>query len=115
MLKDCSLRGNIGKRPDKRVIQVELRFWNDPETGLPHIYAHGVSEREVQQVLSRPGLNLPGGGNSRSIMGQTSAGRYLKVVFVPDVGGDTGFVVTAYELRGKALRAYRRAIKRKKR
>ena len=94
---------------------MELRFWNDPETGLPHIYAHGVTEDEVRQVLNRPGLNFRGGGNSRSIMGQTSVGRYLKVVFVPDAGGNSGFVVTAYELRGKALGAYRRARKRKKR
>lgn len=93
---------------------MELRFWNDPETGLPHIYAHGVTEDEVRQVLNRPGLSIRGGRNSRSIMGQTSGGRLLKVVFVPD-DGDSGFVVTAYELRGKALRAYRRARKRKKR
>jgi hypothetical protein len=48
-------------------------------------------------------------------MGPTSAGRYLKVVFVPDPGGHSGFVVTAYELRRKALKAYRRARRRKKR
>ena len=94
---------------------MELRFWKDPETGLPHIYEHGLTEEEVRQVLSRPRLNLRAGGNSRSIMGQTSAGRYLKVVFVPDPNGASGFVVTAYELRGKGLRAYRRATRRKKR
>jgi hypothetical protein len=47
-------------------------------------------------------------------MAQTSAGRYLKVVFVPDPDGDGGFVVTAYELRGKGLKAYRRNKRRKK-
>ena len=94
---------------------MELRFWNDPETGLPHMFDHGVTEDEVAQVLRRPGLNVRGGGNSRWIMGQTSAGRYLKVVFVPDPDGDSGFVVTAYELRGKRLQAYRRARRRKKR
>ena len=94
---------------------MELRFWKDPETGLPHIYEHGVTEEEVRQVLNRARLNLRGGGNSRSIMGQTSAGRYLKVVFVPDPDGASGFVVTAYELRGKGLRAYRRATRRRKR
>jgi hypothetical protein len=94
---------------------MELRFWKDPESGLPHIYEHGVTEEEVRQVLSRPRLNLRSGGNSRSIMGQTSAGRYLKVVFVPDFDGASGFVVTAYELRGKGLRAYRRATRRRKR
>lgn len=94
---------------------MELRFWTDAETGMPHINEHGVTEEEVRQVLWRPRLNLRGGGDARSIMGQTLAGRYLKVVFVPDPDGVSGFVVTAYELRGKALRAYRRATRRKKR
>ena len=94
---------------------MELRFWTDAETGLPHIYDHGVTEEEVREVLARPGLNRRSGGNSRSIMGQTSAGRYLKVVFVPDPEGGGGFVVTAYELRGKGLKAYRRDKRRKKR
>jgi hypothetical protein len=38
---------------------MELRFWEDPETGLPHIYVHDVTEAEVQQVLDRPGLDYP--------------------------------------------------------
>lgn len=94
---------------------MELRFWNDPETGLPHIYDHGVTEEEVWQVVSRPGLNVAGKRNTRTIMGPTAAGRHLKVVFVPDVCGASGFVVTAYELRGKKLRAYQRAKRRKRR
>ena len=94
---------------------MELRFWTDPETGLPHIYNHGVTEEEVRQVLARPGLNRRSEGNSRSIMGQTLAGRHLKVVFVPDSDGGGGFVVTAYELRGKGLKSYRRDQRRKKR
>ena len=94
---------------------MKLRFWIDPETGLPHIYDHGVTEEEVQQVLSRPKLNFPEGKRSRIVLGQTSAGRPLKVVYVPDEDADSGFVVTAYELRGKALKAFRRAVRRKKR
>jgi hypothetical protein len=94
---------------------MDLRFWTDPETGLPHIHNHGVSEDEVREVLGKPGLSLRGDRNSRIVMGQTLAGRYLKVVFVPDRGGRSGFVVTAYELRGKRLQAYRRARRRKKR
>ena len=93
---------------------MKLRFWIDPETGLPHIYDHGVTEQEIRQVLSRPGLNFPGGRDSRIVMGQTSGGRHLKVVFVPDSEGESGFVVTAYDLRGNALKAYRRARRRKK-
>ncbi len=93
---------------------MELRFWRDPETGLPHIYEHGVTEEEVQYVLSRPGLNFPEDRNSRVHQGQTAAGRHLKAVYVPDEGADSAFVVTAYELRGKGLRAYRRAKRRGK-
>jgi hypothetical protein len=49
------------------------------------------------------------------VYGQTAAGRYLKVVVVPDPGADSAFVVTAYELRGKALKAFRRVRRRKRR
>lgn len=48
---------------------MDLRFWTDPETDLPHIFDHGVTEEEVREVLNRPVLNLRAGGNSRSIMG----------------------------------------------
>jgi hypothetical protein len=94
---------------------MELRFWNDPETGLPHIYDHGVAEEEVQQVLGRPGLDYPTGRNARARLGETAAGRHLKVVYVPDSGGKSAFIVTAYELRGKALKAYGRSKRRKRR
>jgi len=63
---------------------MELRYWTDPETGLPHIYDHGVTEDEVRQVLSQPGQELPGRDESRIRLGQTNAGRYLHVVYIPD-------------------------------
>jgi len=94
---------------------MELRFWTDPESGLPHIYNHGVTEEEVNYVLRWPGLDYSEGRNARAHLGQTAAGRYLKVVYVPDKVTDSVFVVTAYELRGNALRAYRRAQRRKRR
>ena len=59
---------------------MELRFWNDPETGLPHIHEHGVTEDEVRQVLTRPNDDFPSRRNSRIAVGQTWAGRYLQVV-----------------------------------
>src|SRR5437867_571283 len=34
---------------------MELRFWKDPETGLPRIFDHDLTEEEVRQVLSRTG------------------------------------------------------------
>jgi hypothetical protein len=34
---------------------MDLRFYLDPETGEPHIYNHGVTEDEVEDVLRTPG------------------------------------------------------------
>ncbi len=93
---------------------MELRFWIDPETDLPHILNHGVTEEEVRQVLSRKGEEFPGSDRSRIRLGQTHAGRYLQVVYVPDVLGEGALVVTAFDLTDKAKRAFRRRQRRKK-
>jgi hypothetical protein len=93
---------------------MELRFHKDPETGLPHIFDHGVTEEEVRQVLARRGDDFRGRRNSRVRFGQTFAGRYLKVIYVPDQDRDGAFVITAYDLRGKALKAFRRRQRRRK-
>lgn len=92
---------------------VELRFYIDPATGEPHIYEHGVTEREVEEVLERPADQFPGRDDSRIALGQTEAGRYLQVVYVPEAHWNSLFVITAYDLRGKALAAYRRRRRRK--
>ncbi|MGI8906094.1 MAG: hypothetical protein ACR2IE_06350 [Candidatus Sumerlaeaceae bacterium] len=55
----------------------------------------------------------PGTDESRIRIGQTEAGRYLKVVYTPLRSGDGLFVITAYELVGKALTAFRRRRKKK--
>jgi hypothetical protein len=94
---------------------MEARFYIDPETGLPHIYNHGVTEHEVFEVLRKPGPAYRGDRDSRLKSGQTDAGRYVQVVYHPDPGGDSVFVITAYPLAGKALKAYRRRQRRKKR
>ncbi len=46
-------------------------------------------------------------------LGQTAAGRYLHVIYAPDEEGEGVFVVTAYEILGKPLRAYRRRRNRR--
>lgn len=92
---------------------MELRFWLDAETGMPHIYEHGVTEEEVQQVLSQAGEEFPGSDHSRIRLGQTEAGRYLQVVYVPDPGGESAFVVTADDMTPNAKRAFRRRQRRK--
>lgn len=92
---------------------MKLRFYIDPETELPHIYEHDVDENEVESILRSPGEDRPGRNSSRIAIGQTRTGRYLKVIYVPDPVPNSFFVVTAYDLKGKALTAYRRR-KRKK-
>jgi hypothetical protein len=34
---------------------MDIRFYIDPETGLPHIYNHDVDGDEVEEVLQNPG------------------------------------------------------------
>jgi Domain of unknown function (DUF4258) len=90
---------------------MHLRFHIDPETDEPHIHRHGVTEDEVEEVMLRPGDDFPGREGSRIALGQTDSGRYLQVVYVLDPDRLGAFVVTAYDLRGKALAAYRRRRK----
>ncbi len=85
---------------------MQVRFHRDPDTELPHIYNHGVSEDEVLQVLEGAPLKLHSREGAFSALGQTLAGRYLKVTYRQDDDGI--FVITAIQLTGNALRAYRR-------
>jgi hypothetical protein len=91
---------------------MDVRFHLDPDTGLPHIYGHGITEDEAEFILRHPGQDRPGRDNSRHAMGQTASGRYVRVIYVPDEQGGGVFVVTAWEMRGNELRAYRRRRKR---
>ena len=93
---------------------MKIRLYIDPETRLPHIYNHNVRENEIEDVLRKPGEDRPGKENSRIAIGQTKAGRYLRVIYVPDPEPDSVFVITAYELIGKPLKAYRRRSRRRK-
>ena len=92
---------------------MELRFHIDPETGLPHIYDHGITEDEVRQVFVGRGEDTRADRDSRMRLGQTAAGRYLQVIYVPDESGESAFVITAYDLKATAKRAYRRRQRRK--
>ena len=94
---------------------MKLRFYIDPETRQPHIYDHYVTEKEVEEVMARPGEDRPGREGSRVALGRTEAGRYLRVIYVPDPEPNSVFVITAYELRGKALAAFRRRQRKKRR
>lgn len=92
---------------------MEIRYYTDPETGEAHIRRHGVTEPEVEDVLLRPGEDRPGRDGSRVAIGQTRVGRFLRVVYVPELETGDVFVVTAYDLRGRPLTAYRRRMRRR--
>jgi hypothetical protein len=68
---------------------MKVRYYLDPDTGEPHIYGHGVTEEEVEHILRHPGEDLPGRDDSRQALGQTAAGRYLRVIYVPDPEPDS--------------------------
>jgi len=88
---------------------MEIRFYKDAESGLAHCYLkHGISEYEVIQVLSRPGERLQQRDGTRVAEGQTDSGRYIRVIYREYRERDYIFVITAYDLRGKAKQAYRR-------
>ena len=93
---------------------VKIRYFRNPETGEPHIYDHEVGEDEVEEVLFNPGEDLPSRNNSRSVIGQTSDGRYLRVIAVRDAAPGSIFIVTAYELSSRQLAAYRRRRRKRK-
>ena len=82
-----------------------------PATGLPHVHNHQVEEAEVIDVLEGPGEDRADREDSRIALGRTASGRYLRVIYVPDPEPDSAFVITAYELTGKPLVAYRRRRK----
>ena len=74
---------------------MDVRYFLDPDTNQPHIYGHGVTESEVEEVLRGRGEDVRATGNSRRKIGQTLAGRLLQVFYVPDEDPDSVFVITA--------------------
>jgi hypothetical protein len=94
---------------------MDLRFFLNPQTGLPHIYDHNVSEDEARDVLRKPLEEIPGRRDTTIAVGQTRSGRYLKVVYALDPITDGIFVVTAYDLSNRQLHALKRRLRRRKR
>jgi len=50
--------------------------------GLPHIYNHGVDERDVEFVVRQAREARPGRDGSRIAVGQAYGGRYRRGVYV---------------------------------
>lgn len=94
---------------------MDARYHFDLDTGEPHIYDHGVREHEVEEVLLRRGEDYPAQRGARMKLGQTAAGRYLQVIYIPDGDIDSVFVITAYDMGEKAKKAFRRRQRSKPR
>jgi hypothetical protein len=92
---------------------MRVRFYFDPETNEPHIYNHRISENEVRQILNNPQEDILARDGARMVIGQTAAGRYLRVIYVLDQEPENVFVITAYELKGKPLKAFRSRQRRR--
>jgi hypothetical protein len=92
---------------------MKIRYYIDPDNGQPHIYSHNVYESEVKEVLLRPGEDRHGRDGSRIALGQTRAGRYLRVIYITDAEQESVFIITAFELTGKPLVAYKRRRRKK--
>jgi len=92
---------------------MNIGYYIDEETDLPHIYKHDIKEKEVEEVLNNPGEDRIGKDDSRVCIGQTSDGKYLKIIYIQDKKENDLFVITAYEIKGKALLAYKRRRRKK--
>jgi hypothetical protein len=53
-----------------------------------------IQTPDSREVMERPGADLRGSKNSRMKLGQTTAGRYLQIVYVPDEDPRSAFVIT---------------------
>ena len=50
---------------------MEIRYYIDSDTDLPHIYKHGIDEDEVEDILRRPGEDRFGQNGARIAIGCT--------------------------------------------
>jgi hypothetical protein len=85
---------------------MQVRFFNDRDTGIPHIISHGVEPWEAIDILERHDFDYNGRNGTRIAIGQTRDGRYLRVIYKRNI--DHILVITAYDLPPKAKAALRR-------
>jgi hypothetical protein len=57
---------------------------------------------------------IKGRETSEIAIGTTRSGRYLKIIYSPDESGDDIFVVTAFDLPPKQIRALKKRFRKKK-
>jgi hypothetical protein len=91
---------------------VNIEYWDNPKTGLPHILDHSVEPAEVAEVFSGKPLLRPGRDGTTVALGPTVAGRFLKIVFRKREDGVI-FVITGYAASANSVKLYRRYYKKK--
>lgn len=87
---------------------MNIRFHINEFTGQPHVLDHGVTPVEAVEAMRQRYEDRSGDNDSRSLIGRTSGGRIIRVIYAPARQEHGVFVITAYELRGKPLAAFRR-------
>lgn len=90
---------------------MRVRFYIDPETGEPHLWRHQITCEEAIEILAKPIETRASRGTSRIANGRTRAGRYLRIIYIPDPEPLSIFVVTGWQLEGKSLKGMRRRMK----
>ena len=93
---------------------MEIDFYIDPDTGLPHIAGRGIEGWEAIDVLLRPEADYNGQDGTRHAVGQTRNGRYLRVIYRRIASDGSRLVITAFDLPPKAKQALRRHRRRRK-
>lgn len=84
---------------------MKVRYYIDPQTDVPHICGHDVSELEVEEVLEHAVEDYPGIEGSRVAIGPISTGRTLRVVYAPGSWAER-------RVRDHRVRSSRRALTR---
>ena len=93
---------------------MNIRFNRNPD-GEPHIHDHDVEVYEVLEALDDTLESTSGRGDTTIVIGRTRGGRVLKVIHAPSRDGDGIFVVTAYDLPARQIRALKRRLRRRRR
>ncbi|MHC4106483.1 MAG: DUF4258 domain-containing protein [Planctomycetota bacterium] len=77
---------------------VEVIWTDGPQGNVQHIAEHGITSREVEQVLANPIHSDMSKASRRPIVfGYTAGGRFLAVVYEP-VDETTVYPITAFEI-----------------
>jgi hypothetical protein len=88
---------------------VDIRYYIDPETQRPHMYRTAWRSRKSKTCFDGPWRTGRGEKDRVSLW----VGAKRGVIYAPDPIPDSVFVITAYRLGPKALRALPRRRRRK--